>query len=133
MFRSFSPSQCCEVFRCLYKCLICLPCLDRSNNSVTLWLGYLHFKSGHFASFSVEKQRLVFSRCIEVLRCRRLERMQERDKEDRARGVFITVSNQITTITTQFTRSFEAMLVMLLENFIVCMTRKLSVACVVLY
>lgn len=73
-------------------------CLDRSNNSVNLWLGYLHFKSGHFASFSMEKQRHAFSRCIEVLRCRRLERIQEREKEDRARGVFIMASSQITII-----------------------------------
>lgn len=64
----------------------------RTEYSSTVWLRYLKFKSGHFASFSASSQRRLYSRSIRALESKGKQASIAHEKKERAEGVFIMVS-----------------------------------------
>lgn len=70
----------------------------RSSHSCTLWLRYLHFKASHFASFSVPRQRSIYTHSIRALESKRESTTKGEEQELRAKGVFIMVSVAIVVV-----------------------------------
>lgn len=56
-----------------------------------MWLRYLKFKAGHFASFSAAHQRDRYAQSIRALVLQREQGREAHEKEERAKGVFILV------------------------------------------
>ncbi|CAM9218115.1 unnamed protein product, partial [Choristocarpus tenellus] len=63
--------------------------IDKCDQSCMLWMGYLHFKRGHFDSFSVPDQRDLYSEGLHALQHTRKQRKADKIKQDRDKGVFV--------------------------------------------